>query len=158
MTQRQTLFTGTLWVGAGILILGLSGYGFLSLAAGRVGAVDYASLSSLYLLVALAGPGLFFPIEQETTRLVSRARALEFDDRNQVRQLVTLSAALLGVALILLVALSPLLVGRVFHGHLGLWFALAASVTGYGGVSVLRGVLAGQGQLRAYGCVVGVDG
>ena len=58
----------------------------------------------------------------------------------------------------MLVALGALLVDRVFHGQVGLWFALAISVTGYGGVSVLRGVLAGRGQLRAYGTVVGMDG
>ena len=39
---RKQFLTGTLWVAAGILILGLSGYGFLTLAAGRVGAVGYA--------------------------------------------------------------------------------------------------------------------
>jgi O-antigen/teichoic acid export membrane protein len=155
--QRQFL-TGTLWVAAGILILGISGYGFLTLAAGRVGAVGYASLSSLYLLVALAGPGLFFPIEQETTRLVSRARALEFGDGEYVRQLAVISAALFGLALLLLIGVGSLLVTRVFHGHLGLWFALTGSVAGYAGVSVLRGILAGRGHLRAYGVVVGTDG
>jgi O-antigen/teichoic acid export membrane protein len=155
---QQAFLTGTLWVAGGILLLGVSGYGFLTLAAGQVSPADYAALSSLYLLVAVAGPGLFFPVEQETTRLVSRARALETGDRVQVRQLVLLSGVLLVAALLVLAALGPLLVGRVFHGHVGLWFALAASVTGYGGVSVLRGVLAGQGHLRSYACVVATDG
>jgi O-antigen/teichoic acid export membrane protein len=156
--SQQVFLTGTLWVGLGTTVLGVSGYGFLTLVAGRVSPTDYASLSSLYLLVALVGPGLFNPIEQETTRLVSRARAVGVGDRAQIRQLIVLSATLLGAAMLGLSVLSPLLIGRVFHGHIGLWFALAASVAGYGGVGVLRGLLAGSGRLREYGWVVGTDG
>ena len=157
-TGQRGFLTGTLWVAAGTTLLGLSGYGFLTLAAGLVSPVDYASLSSLYLLVALVGPGLFFPVEQETTRLVSRAWALGVGERQQSRQIALLSAAMLGAALLVLAALGPLLVHRVFHGNVGLWFALVGSVAGYGGVMVLRGVLAGTGRLRQYGYVVGVDG
>jgi len=157
-TGQRGFLTGTLWVAAGTTVLGVSGYGFLALSAHLVSPVDYASLSSLYLLVALIGPGLFLPVEQETTRLVSRARALGVGERQQTRQIARLSAALLGAALLVLAALGPLLVHRVFHGNVGLWFALVGSVAGYGGVSVLRGSLAGTGRLREYGYVVGVDG
>src|SRR6185369_1744573 len=138
-TGQRGFLTGTLWVAAGTTVLGVSGYGFLALSAHLVSPVDYASLSSLYLLVALIGPGLFLPVEQETTRLVSRARALGVGERQQTRQIARLSAALLGAALLVLAALGPLLVHRVFHGNVGLWFALVGSVAGYGGVSVLRG-------------------
>jgi O-antigen/teichoic acid export membrane protein len=157
MTQR-TFLTGSLWVAGGTVLLGLSGYAFIALTPGRVSAADYAALSSLYLLMSLIGPGLFMPVEQETTRLVSRARALGQGTAAVVRQISTMSAVMLGIAVVVLLALYPTLVDHVFHGRPGLWFALVASTAGYAWANMLRGVLAGRGHLRAYGCVVGIDG
>jgi len=149
---------GPLAVGIGSAVLGASGYVFLTLTAGAVSVADYAAVASLYLLVALVGPGLFVAVEQETTRLVSRWEALGHGTRDVVAQLGLLTAGLLGVVLVLLVAAEPLLVDRVFNGRTSLWFALVASVVGYAGVSLLRGVLAGRRRLVVYGAVVGVDG
>jgi O-antigen/teichoic acid export membrane protein len=157
MTQR-TFLTGSLWVAGGTILLGLSGYAFIALTPSRVSAADYAALSSLYLLVSLIGPGLFLPVEQETTRLVSRARALGVGTAGVVRQLGTMSATMLGAVVLVLLGLYPVLVDRVFHGQVWLWFALVASISGYAGANLLRGVLAGRGHLRAYGSVVGIDG
>ena len=149
---------GPLAVGIGSAVLGASGYAFLTLTAGAVSVADYAAVASLYLLVALVGPGLFVAVEQETTRLVSRWEALGHGTRDVVAQLGLLTAGLLGVVLVLLVAAEPLLVDRVFNGRTSLWFALVASVVGYAGVSLLRGVLAGRRRLVGYGAVIGVDG
>ena len=124
--SQLAFLRGTLWVSGGTAILGLSGYAFLTLAAPHVSAVDYAALASLYLLMALAGPGLFMPVEQETIRLVSQARALGLGTRDTIRQLGQLSAAILGLGLLVLVVLGPFLVRHVFGGHVGLWIALAA--------------------------------
>jgi O-antigen/teichoic acid export membrane protein len=157
VTQR-TFLTGSLWVAGGTGLLGLSGYAFIALTPGRVSAADYAALSSVYLLMGLIGPGLFMPVEQETTRLVSRARTLGIGTASIVRQVSTMSAAMLGIAVVVLLALYPVLVNDVFHGRAGLWFAVVASTAGYAGANMLRGVLAGRGHLRAYGSVVGIDG
>jgi O-antigen/teichoic acid export membrane protein len=156
--SQLAFLRGTLWVSGGTAILGVSGYAFLTLAALHVTGVDYAALASMYLLMALTGPGLFMPVEQETIRLVSHARALGLGTRDTIRQLAQLSAAILGLGLLVLVVLGPFLVHHVFGGHVGLWIALALSVSGYGGVNLLRGVFAAQGRMRAYGSVVGLDG
>jgi O-antigen/teichoic acid export membrane protein len=156
--SQRTFLTGSLWVAGGTGLLGLSGYAFIALTPGRVSAPDYAALSSVYLLMSLIGPGLFMPVEQETTRLVSRARALGVGTAAVVRQIGMMSGAMLGIAVVVLAAVYPILVDHVFHGRAGLWYALVASTAGYAGANMLRGVLAGRGHLRAYGSVVGIDG
>ena len=139
---------GPLAVVIGTAVLGASGYAFLTLTAGVVSPADYAAIASLYLLIALIGPGLFVPVEQETTRLVSRWLASGRGVRSVVGQLARLDAVLLAAALLLLSVTAPVLIDRVFNGHVALWFALVASVAGYGGACLLRGVLAGQRRLR----------
>lgn len=149
---------GPVWVLAATVVLGASGYIFLTVTGARVPGPEYASLASLYLLIALIGPALFLPIEQETARLVSRARALGEGTRGLVGQMARLMLGGLLVPALALPMLATLLVDRVFNHHTGLLLALAVSVAGYGGSSLLRGVYAGQGRLRPYAVVVGVDG
>ena len=67
---------GTLEVGVGLVLAGLTAYGFTVVAARALGKTDYAPLSVLWAMVFLAGPGFFLPLEQE----VSRALALRPDD------------------------------------------------------------------------------
>ncbi len=150
--------SGTASVAGGSIVLGASGYVFLTLTARAVPADQYAALASLYLLVAMIGPALFVPVEQETTRLVSSWHALGNGTRDVVHQLGRASAIMAGAAVVLLLAASPILVSRVFHGSWGLLFALIASVAGYGGVCLVRGALAGQRKLHGYGVLIGVDG
>jgi O-antigen/teichoic acid export membrane protein len=150
--------SGTIWVGGGSVLLGASGYAFLTLTARIVPKADYAALASLYLLVALVGPALFIPVEQETTRLVSRWHALGQGTGGVVGQLAKTSAAMAALAVVVLAAAGPLLVNRIFNGNAGLLVALIVSVAGYGGACLVRGAFAGQRQLRGYGVLVGVDG
>lgn len=149
---------GPAGVGVGTVILGASGYGFLTLTAGAVSESDYAGLASLYLLVALVGPGMFMALEQETIRVVTQRLARGEGTRDSIAQLVRVLVVLLGVAVVGLAALAPLLINRVFLGDIGLWFALLVSVVGYGATSVPRGVLAAHRRLGAYGRLLGVDG
>jgi len=58
--------TGAAPVGAGLLILGVSAYVVLGIAGHTLTPRDYAAVASLYLLVAIVGPGVFFAVEQET--------------------------------------------------------------------------------------------
>jgi O-antigen/teichoic acid export membrane protein len=162
-SQKRTLLglaslSGTIWVAAGSAILGASGYAFLVLTKSTLSVSDYAALVAFYPLVAFVGPALFIPVEQEATRLVSRAHALGHGTRDVLIQLAQVSAGLSAVATVLLVAAGPFLVSRIFNGHVGLLVALIASVLGYGGACLIRGAFAGERRLREYAICVGVDG
>jgi O-antigen/teichoic acid export membrane protein len=149
---------GPVAVALGTAMLGVSGYVFVTVTAAVINELDYAAIASLYLLVAVAGPGLFIAIEQEATRLVSHWQARGDGLRSIVVQLGRLTAGLLAAALVALTVARPWLVDRMFGGHSSLWWALVISVIGYAGVSLLRGLLAGQRRLVAYGGVVGSEG
>src|SRR6185312_11490299 len=58
-------------VGGGLILLGVSAYVVLGAAGHALAPRDYAAVASLYLLVAIVGPGVFFAVEQETNREVS---------------------------------------------------------------------------------------
>lgn len=150
--------SGTAWVAAGTLLLGASGYAFLTLTTALVAPDDYAALAALYLLIAVIGPGIFVPVEQETTRLVSRWHALGYGTRQVVVRLGRLTAAILAVALALLLAASPFLLDSVFNGQVGLLVALLLSVVGFAGLHLSRGLFAGQRRLRGYAACVGGEG
>jgi O-antigen/teichoic acid export membrane protein len=150
--------SGTIWIAVSSALLGASGYAFLVLTKNSLSVSDYAALVAFYPLVAFVGPALFIPVEQEATRLVSRAHALGHGTRDVLIQLGQLSAGMAAVATVLLVAAGPFLVGRIFNGHSGLLVALIASVLGYGGTCLIRGAFAGERRLREYAVCVGVDG
>jgi O-antigen/teichoic acid export membrane protein len=154
----RRLLAGTAGVGIGTVVLGASGYGFLTLTAAAVSPADYDALASLYLTVAIVGPGLFMPVEQETTRIVTSLLAQGRGTRQVIVQLGKLTGVLLAVAAAGLAAAGPLLVAGIFGDHAGLWWALLLSVVGYGATSVARGVLAAHGRYGPYGLVLGVDG
>jgi len=156
--RLRAALRGPAGVAAGTAVLGASGYGFLTLTIRVVSPADYAALASLYLLVALVGPVLCMALEQETTRVVTSWRAQGQGTRDALRQLFAAAAVLVVAVGIGLAAIGPLLVDRVLGGHWGLWWALFASLVGFGATSVARGYLAAHRRLGAYGLLLGVDG
>src|SRR5438132_14357596 len=73
--KKLPLPEGTWAIGAGLIVVGLSAYGFQILAAKRLSDADYNSLNVLWALVFVFSPGLFQPLEQEVGRALSARRA-----------------------------------------------------------------------------------
>src|SRR4029078_7325460 len=65
---------GTWGMGARLIIVGLSAYGFQILAAKRLSNDDFNALNVLWAMVFVLTPGLFQPLEQEVGRAVARRR------------------------------------------------------------------------------------
>src|SRR5260221_632525 len=65
---------GTWAIGAGLIIVGLSAYGFQILAAKRLPNADYNALNVLWAMGFVLTPGLFQPLEQEAGRAVAARR------------------------------------------------------------------------------------
>jgi len=159
MARRWSVLpSGTLAVGGGLLVLGLSAYVFLAVSARAVGPVRFASLSVLWVLVYTAGPGLFLPLEQETGRAVAARRARGLGGRP-----VLARAAALGSGLLVALVLAALLARRLLLTHLfdddGLLLAgLLLSIVGLGSASLYRGALAGTGRFARYGGQLAIEG
>jgi hypothetical protein len=120
---------GTWAIGAGLLIVGLSAYGFQILAAKRLSSSDYDSLNVLWALVFVFSPGLFQPLEQEVGRAVAARRARGEGGGPVVRRAALLGAFLaLSVAVACAIGYRPI-VDDLFDGRdiliVGLFIAIA---------------------------------
>src|SRR3954454_3288400 len=67
---------GTWSVGFGLIILGLTAYGFQIIAAKRLSGDAYTDVNVLWAVVFIVTPGLFQPLEQEVGRSLAQRSAL----------------------------------------------------------------------------------
>lgn len=156
--RRNPLPTGTFAVGVGLLLAGLSAYGFLIVADISLTKREYAPLSALWGLVFLAGPGLFLPLEQEVSRALSARRARGLGGAPVVRRAATLAVGIGLAVLVILIATARWSVDRLFDHQLLL---LVGFVLGLGGAllgHLTRGCLSGTGHFRGYATYIGADG
>ncbi|MGH3887393.1 MAG: hypothetical protein ACRDSZ_12645 [Pseudonocardiaceae bacterium] len=145
-------------VGAGLGLLGISAYAFLGLAGHALAPGEYAAVASLYLLTAVVGPGIFVAVEQETSREISSRICTDRPTLPVVRSATVISAVLAAAVIALLLALSPLLVHRVFGGAWSLLVAALVAVAGSASVYVIRGLFSGQRRYGWYGASLGAEG
>jgi O-antigen/teichoic acid export membrane protein len=155
---KGALPEGTIAVGIGLLVAGVSAYGFLSVARHALGKESFASLSQLWFLTFIVAPGVFLPVEQEVGRALAHRRALGQGSLPVARKAGALALGLAGIVGVLLFATSPVLVSEVFHGSWWLWFGLVVSFIAYACTHFARGVLSGSGDFPRYGLLMGSDG
>ncbi|MFH8972637.1 lipopolysaccharide biosynthesis protein [Streptomyces sp. NPDC017890] len=149
---------GTAFVGAGTAVLGVASYVHLAAAGHTLAVDDMASFSVLWTVVSSIGLGLFFPIEQEITRIVA-GRVVRGDGVLPVlRRGAALSLGLLAVVLVPLALFAQDVADLFFHGDTSLVLALGGAFTALAVAYVTRGVLAGLGRFEAYGTQLGLDG
>jgi O-antigen/teichoic acid export membrane protein len=156
--RRNPLPTGTLAVGVGLLVAGLSAYGFLIVADIPLSEVEYSPLSALWSLVFLAGPGLFLPLEQEISRALAERRARGEGGLPVVRRAATIGAGLGLAVLVLLIATARWSVDHLFDHQLlllvGFTLALVGALAGH----LTRGCMSGTGHFKGYATYIGADG
>jgi O-antigen/teichoic acid export membrane protein len=149
---------GTYAVGAGLLIAGLSAYGFQILAAKRLSDSNYAALNVLWAMVFVVAPGLFQPLEQEVARALASRRARGIGGGPLVKR-----AAFLGGVLTLVVCVAAAagyrpIIDELFNGRTALLFGLFVALVCYYVAHTTRGTLSGNGRFGAYGLMHGSEG
>jgi O-antigen/teichoic acid export membrane protein len=149
---------GTLEVGVGLVLAGITAYGFTVVAARALGKTDYAPLSVLWAMVFLAGPGFFLPLEQEVSRALAARRALGTGTGPVVRRAALSGAVICAVLLAVTLALSPLLVSKLFDHDWLLMAGLLLGMVGYYIELLARGTYSGLGRFRPYAIVIGSEG
>jgi O-antigen/teichoic acid export membrane protein len=149
---------GTLQVGVGLVLAGVTAYGFTVVAARALGKTDYAPLSVLWAMVFLAGPGFFLPLEQEISRALAARRALGLGTGPVVRRAGLFGALICGVLVAATLAASPLLVSKLFDDDWLLMVGLLLGMVGYCIELLARGTYSGLGRFRPYSMVIGAEG
>ena len=92
---------GTLAIGAGRVVNGVTAYAFITVSSRDLGVESYSPVAMLWALSFLLGVGFFLPLEQETARLVASRRS-----RGEGSGPVIRSAALLGSVMALALAVA----------------------------------------------------
>lgn len=158
-TRRSNpLPEGTLAVGAGLMVAGVTAWMFLVLAARVLGKEEYAPLSVLWVTVFFAGPGFFLPLEQEVTRALAGRSARGEGAGPLLRKAATLGALLAGMLVIGSAALSGLLLDHLFEGQTLLLIGLMLGMVGYCAEHLTKGTLSGLGRFQAYAVLLGAEG
>lgn len=158
LAQLRARLSDVAPVGAGLVLLGISAYAFLGLAGHALAPREYAAVASLYLLTAVVGPGVFVAVEQETSREISSRISTDRPTQPVLRSATVISAVLAAAVIALLLALSPLLVHRVFGGAWSLLVATLVAVAGAASVYVIRGLFSGQRRYGWYGASLAAEG
>ena len=157
--KKLPLPEGTYAVGAGLIILGLTAYGFQILAAKRLSGADYTALNGLWALVFVVTPGLFQPLEQE----VGRALVAPPGARHRRRPARQARGPPRRDARVVVVVGSPRsrtsrIVDNLFHGNGTLMVGLIIAIVCYYVAFITRGTLSGNGRFGPYGLMLGSEG
>jgi O-antigen/teichoic acid export membrane protein len=151
---------GTYAVGLGLLISGITAYGFQILAFKGLTKSEYAALNGLWILVFVVAPGFFLPLEQEVGRAVADRRAREIGGGPVVRKAAfagtVLAGSLLAIAVIGAAAFG--LTDRLFHGQEVLLVCFVIALGTYAVQHITRGTLSGNGRFGPYGMILGAEG
>ncbi|HEX5365460.1 MAG TPA: hypothetical protein VFW63_02195 [Acidimicrobiales bacterium] len=156
--RRNPLPAGTAAVGVGLVVAGVSAYGFLFFADRALSKHDYSPLGVLWSIVFLVGPGLFLPLEQEISRAMAERRARGRGGLPVVRRAATIGAGLFLGVLVVMILAAGWMTEHLFEGQylllVGLGLGLAGAVAGH----VTRGCLSGTGRFNGYAAYIGADG
>ncbi len=149
---------GTIPVGVGLLVAGLSAYAFQIIAFRVLGSQPYAALNGLWVTAFVLAPGLFLPLEQEVARALAHRKAIGQGGRPLILRALVLGLVLIiGVVVLVLVFRQPIET-RLLRSSDGLFLALIVVLIGFAIESLTRGTLSGNGRFGRYGLIVGIDG
>jgi O-antigen/teichoic acid export membrane protein len=157
---KQPLPEGTFAVGAGLMVAGITTYGFQILGFRALSKPDYAALNALWVFVFVLAPGIFLPLEQEVGRAIAARRARDIGGGPVARRAGALGLAFavsLSFLIIAVAAFTPI-VSNLFNGNTGLIACLVISLFTYGFELLARGLFAGAGRFGAYGVSMGAEG
>ena len=158
---KSTLPAGTISVGAGLLVAGITAYAFLVVSARALGPERYAELSVLWTLVVLVGPGFFLPIEQELARSLSTdvTTGPELESGGtSFRRAAAIGSLLTGILVVATFVSQRWLLAELFDGERLLFWGFVIALVGYLCAHLLKGLLAGTSHFAAYGFLVAIEG
>jgi len=143
---------------AGLGLSAAAGSGFLAVVNHAMIPAQVAPLPGLYFLFSAIGTGMFAGFEQEMVRAVSRALALGQSESRVIRHQVR-NAAWVGIGTVAVVcAAAPYITNHWMRGHWGVFAELLLGLVGIWATFLVRGVLSGRQQFRAYAITMVVEG
>ena len=156
--RGHALPTGSLTIGIGLLIGGVSIYVFFRLGQEALGQDGFKPIVSLWFVMFALVPGFFLPLEQEVSRAVAHRRALGDGVRPVVLKVAPVAAAIT-IVLVLVVAIARnRLTSDLFEGSDVVTLALVLALVGYAPFHIARGICSGLGHFHVYSTMIALDG
>ena len=157
-SSKAPLPEGTIPVGIGLFIAGITAYAFFKVGQLALGKEDFKPIVALWFTTFALVPGFLLPVEQELGRALAHRRALNQGGRPVVQKMLPLAGGLSTVLVIATLVASPWLTRDMFEGNWVVTAALILTVIAFAPMHLARGIASGSGRFTAYGLILGVDG
>ena len=157
-SKKAPLPEGTIPVGIGLFISGVTSYAFFKVGQLALGKEDFKPIVALWFITFALVPGFLIPVEQEIGRALAHRKALLQGGHPVIRKMVPLALGLGALLIVLVAAISPLLTSHMFEGYWLVTIALIFTIVAYVPMHLSRGIASGLGRFIAYGTIMGVDG
>jgi len=155
---RSKVLSPPALMAVGLGIFGLAGYLFVTLTGRTLTTSEALGAMNFYFVVNVVGPGIFYALEQVTSRSVSAAVASGHALRPVIRKMAIGGAALTGVVVAGLLLISPYLLPKTLYGDWALFLGVLATPAILAALSIVRGTLGGLQRFAGYAVTLMVEG
>jgi len=156
-TTSTLLPQGTVAVGIGLFVAGISTYAFFKVGQLALGKEHYKPIMALWFITFALVPGFFMPVEQELGRALAHRRALNQGGQPVVRKMIPLVVGLASFLIVVVLVAAKWLTNEMFDGYVIVTIALILTFFSYSLMHVAKGIASGSGRFDAYGIILGVD-
>jgi len=157
-SSKAPLPEGTIPVGIGLFIAGITAYAFFKVGQLALGKEDFKPIVALWFTTFALVPGFLLPVEQELGRALAHRRALNHGGKPVIQKMLPLAGGLTSVLIVATLVASPWLTRDMFEGYWSVTVALIITVFAFAPMHIARGIASGSGRFTAYGLILGIDG
>ena len=155
---QSLLPDGTSYIGWGLLVNGLTTYGYLVVARRALGDDSYSALAVLWSLVNIVGFGLFQPLEQEVARVTADRASRGLGSAPVLKRASALGAVMVLLASAAALAAWPVGLSGLLDDRVEMLVALLLALAAFAAAELVRGILSGRHLFGGYGWYFAVEG
>ena len=156
--SKIALPEGTVTVGIGLFIAGISAYIFFKIGQQALGQDGFKPIVAMWFIAFALAPGFFLPIEQEVSRAIAHRRALGQGGLPVIKRIAPLAAIILLTLVVVIAVFSSSISANMFEGYGMVTFCLVLTLVSYAPMHLARGICSGTGRFGDYGIIIGADG
>ena len=157
-TIKAAVPEGTIPVGIGLLVAGVSSYAFFKVGQQALGKEGFKPIVALWFATFARAPGFFLPIEQEVGRALAHRRELGQGGRPVIRKVIPLAVIFAALVSTIVLIGSPWITKDFFEENWVVTASLLVAFLAYAPTHLARGICSGSGRFVDYGIVMGFDG
>jgi O-antigen/teichoic acid export membrane protein len=155
---RSGKMSGPVQMGVGLILFGLAGYAFVAFTGHTLSSSEANLAIAFYFVVNVVGPGIYYALEQVTSRVTSSAIASGQPIGPALAKVRKGGIGLVLAVTAILLALSPVLVGSTLHGDWLLFVELLLTPAIWAALHMARGMLGGRQRFGSYALTLVTEG